>query len=453
MTNNMLSSVARAFALPLAIAGALGMTGCDILDVDNPNNLLEEDVRQISAANAMVNGSLATVSIAISRAWQPVSVASDEMVWIGSRDAWQQLDFGQLSDVSNEFLDENFPFLGRARWMADEAEEIMLEHVANAPPARLAALKTDLARAHLFAGVIYTVLGETQEDFVISDKTEAGPAIGPAQMHTMLDAAIAKLDNAVAVARDVGDNVLETRALAMRARARHSRAIWDKMKPTPSTGSPLVSAAGAVADAQAVLSRVSDDWEYQLTYSPTSIGNNMANWVNSRAENQFDTASVVTVSQAAVKLIEGVRLMDPIDDIPDPVITATLLRFKGGTTLDAAGFDYPSLTLVSARMMRLILAEDALQKNDLPTFRAQINAIRAMDDLTPYVDQIPPLEMLQYARRVNLFLMGLRLNDMYRFGIQDRHWSPTSDALTKPGTLMPITITEIRANPNLSGQG
>jgi len=42
---------------------------------------------------------------------------------------------------------------------------------------------------------------------------------------------------------------------------------------------------------------------------------------------------------------------------------------------------------------------------------------------------------------------------MYRFGIQDRLWEPNSDAVMAPGTLLPITIIEIRANCNLNGQG
>ncbi|MGH7476394.1 MAG: hypothetical protein ACRELD_08895 [Longimicrobiales bacterium] len=438
--------LARAIALPL-VAGAPLLSGCDILDVTNPNNLLEDDIRQEAAAEAVVNGALSTVAIAVSRAWQPVLIVADELVWIGSRDAWGRLDAGFISDPSNEFSDENFPFIGRARWMADEAEEILAQHVENTPTAKM---KTDLARAHLFSGIMYTVLGETQEDFAFSDKQEPGPAIGPGNMHQLLDSAIEKLDQAVTLAREVGNAELETRALAIRARAKHSRAIWDKIKPSPNTADPLVDAPGAVADAEAVLARVGNDWQYQLGYSSGTVTNNMAAWINDRAENQFDTASIVTVQQQTVKIVEGVRLLDPIDNVPDPVVTAKLLEFKGGT-LTTAAFVYPPLTLVSARMLHLILAEAALKANDEAGFREHINVIRRLDNLTDYTGQIPALEMLQHARRVNLFLMGLRLNDMYRFGIQDRHWHSSSDVVQAPGTLMPITITEIRANPLLGG--
>ena len=430
------------------LAFALLLPACDILDVDNPNNLLEDDVRKASAANAMVNGALGTVTDAVAPMWHEVGIVADELMYIGSRDAWQQLDFGFIANPNNEFTDAYFPWLGRARWMADEAEEIVLEHSQTI---NTAAMRRDLARAHLYAGMIYTIIGEVQEDFVFSDKREPGMPVGPSNMSNVLDQAIAKLDLAVAAAQAANEPEIQTVALAARARAKHSRAIWDKIKPSPNTGAPLVSAPGAVADAQAVLGRVTGDWSYKFLYSSATIANDMASWINSRGENQFDTVSVVQVSQTNVRQIQAVRMRDPITNDVDPVILAKLLEWKSGT-LTGTGNIYPPLTYVSARMMYLILAEDALQRGDETTFRTHINAIRAMDELPEYTGQIPALDMLKHTRRVNLFLMGLRLNDMYRFGIKDPNWRPGSDAATAPGTLLPITIVEIRANPNLGGE-
>ena len=441
--------VARGVTVCAVMACTLGVAGCDILDVDNPNNLLEEDVRKATAANAMVNGALARVSETASAMWQEVGIVSDELMWIGSRDAWQQLDFGFVSNPNNEFTDAYFPWLGRARWLADAAEESVLEHSQTITTTRM---KTDLARAHLYAGIIYMIIGEVQQDFAFSDKTEAAPPVGPSNMASVLDQAITKLDNAVVAAQAAGDAELETVALATRARARHSRAIWDKIKPSPTPTAALVSAPGAVADARAVLARVTGDWEYEFKYSSATIANEMASWINSRGENQFDTASVVTVAQTNVRQVLGVRLLDPITNDVDPVVLAKLLEWKSGT-ITATGNIYPPMTLVSARLMRLILAEDALQKGDEVTFRAEINAIRALDDLPDYTGQIPAKDMLLHTRRTSLFMMGLRLNDMYRFGIVDPNWRSGSDVITQPGTLLPITIVEIRANPHLGGEG
>jgi hypothetical protein len=99
--------------------------------------------------------------------------------------------------------------------------------------------------------------------------------------------------------------------------------------------------------------------------------------------------------------------------------------------------------------MHLILAEDALVKNDMTAFATQINAVRAVDGLTPWSGQIPALDMLKYERRAALFVTGVRLLDMYRFGIKDPLWHANSDVLGKPGTLLPITCIEANANPQI----
>ena len=434
---------ARAGALLLLLAPALW--GCDILDVGNPNDLAEEAIREESTASAVVNGVLTLVSSALSQSWQPYLVASDEMRWIGSRDAWLSLDQGFVDDPLNEFIDGPFPALGQARWMSDEAIELLSGHHASNPSAALA---TDLARAHLYSGIIYMVIGEIQEDFAFSDKAESGPPIGPENMYQVLDGAIERFSAAVQGFAEVGAMDMETRARALRARARQSRAIWDAINPAPE-GDGLVSSPEAGADARAVLAAVAADWTYELTFSSASTSNSMASWVNDRKENQIDL-SVATVDDQ--NDIDGIALKDPIDGVDDPAVVKWLNQWKGGSYLDKGGV-YPPLTLVSARMMHLILAENALAGEDSNTFRTHVNRIRGLDGLTPYDGQISETEMLRHTRRVNVMLQGLRLADMYRWGIQDPKWQHASAASSRPGTMLPISIIELRANCHLNGLG
>jgi hypothetical protein len=428
----------------LAATLVLGLTlpACDILDVNNPNNLTEESIEAPTAATALVNGAVAANARGISTHWLGYLVASDEIVWIGSRDAWGQLDQGFISNPANEFTDAAFPLIAQARWVADRAVAIMDGHVANTPTT---VMKRNQARAYLMAGTIRTIIGETQEDFVFSDKQEPSPAIGPAQMKTVLDQAIQQLDKAVSISTDAGDAGLLTRSLAMRARAKHSRAIWDKIKPSINT-QPLVSSAGASADATAVLARVAADWRDQMSFSSSTLSNTMASEINSRGEQQFDTTSIVRVNSAAPKTILGVKLQDPIDNIDDPRILKFLREWKGGNDISVAGNVYAALTLTSAKHMHLILAEDELAKGNTTAFRTHINAVRAVDGLGDYTGQIPELDMLKHERRAALFVTGVRLLDMYRFGVKDPLWHSTSDAFQKPGTLLPITCIERDAN-------
>jgi hypothetical protein len=269
-------------------------------------------------------------------------------------------------------------------------------------------------------------------------------------MSQVLDQAIAYLDKAVSFAQAISNNDLIDRSLAMRARAKHSRAQWDKIKPTPNTGDPLVNAAGAVADATAALARVADDWRYQMEFSSSTLSNYMASEINSRGEQQFDTTSVVSVNSSAPKTILGVKLMDPIDDIPDPRIVSFLEEWKGGTNIGVAGPVYSPLTLVSGRHLRLILAEDALVKGNMTDFATQINAVRSLDGLTDWSGQIPAIDILKHERRTALFVTGVRLLDMYRFGIVDPLWHAGSDVVGRPGTLLPITCIEANSNPEIA---
>ena len=137
-------------------------------------------------------------------------------------------------------------------------------------------------------------------------------------------------------------------------------------------------------------------------------------------------------------------------------------QFRGGSYLDA-GIEFPDVTVTSARLMHLILAEDALANGNTGDFETHINNLRGLDDVTDWdraADGLTDVEVLQHHRRVNTLLMGLRLQDMYRWGLQpttasapSARWQSGSAALDEPGTMLPITIIEERANCNLNGQG
>ncbi|HUG14090.1 MAG TPA: hypothetical protein VMM78_03645 [Thermomicrobiales bacterium] len=453
MTTIRSTGMPRTSLLP-AVALGLGLMlpACNILDVNNPNNLTEESVESPAAAAAVVNGALAANARAIATQWLGYLIATDEITWIGSRDAWGQLDQGFVSNPANEFTDAAFPIIAQARWFADRAVTIMDGHVTTATTATLPAMRRQQARAYLLAGTIYTIVGETQQDFAFSDRQVGFAAVGPAQMSTVLDRAIQYLDDAVAFSQALNDAVLIDRSLAMRARARHSRAMWDKIKPTVNTAQPLVSSPGAAADATAVLARVADDWRYQMIYSSSTLSNYMASEINSRGEQQFDTLSIVLVNSAAPKTILGVKLQDPIDNVADPRIVTFMEEWKGGTNIGVAGPIYSALTLTSASHMYLILAENALAAGNIPDFTTHINAVRSIDDLTPWSGlpgQPSALDMLKHERRAALFVTGVRLLDMYRFDIRDPLWHANSDVVERPGTLLPITCIEANSNPEI----
>jgi len=449
-------------ALGLTLA-VLTTAACeDPFDVDNPNNATEAQLDEPASAPALVNGAQAAVSRAASVIAAPYSVTTDELTWIGSRDAWNQMNFGRHDDPNNEFSDDAFDWVAQGRFMADRAinrastfdEEGTLED------------RTDLARAYLYGGIIYTIIADVYDDYVIpSSPTEEGQPIGADGMSTVYDQAITYLTEGLAVAQQEEATELEYRLLAMRARAQHARAVWDLLNPSGSTPSdPLVDVQAAVEDARTVLDAVGDDWMYRFTYNSATVpqsGNvpgfiNVGFQVNQRGELQIGPDYVNVDPEDPTDIIDeddipgaGIILTDPIDDVPDPVVGAAIAEF-------IASGEFAPFTVTSAREMHLIIAEAALAGGDDAgdgMFATHVNAVRSLDGLSDYTGpgQIDPVELLEHERRVNLYLQVRRLADHYRFGSPSSNWQSSSAAVTTPGTFFPISISEIRSNPNVGG--
>lgn len=430
--------------MALALALALGTAGCNILDVNNPNNLTQQDVENVAAANAVVNGALATTMRGIDAMALPFMQVSDELKWIGSRDAWLQLDHGNVSDPNNEFVDAAFPSLAQGRWMADLAVSTIQGHLADDPSN--SDLNEDMARASFIKGMIYSYIAQYMQSFAFSDRTEPGPEIPAASMDGVFGQAIEALDQAVSQAQAVGDSDLALKALAVRAQAKHARAVRAKYNPTYSPGDGLVNDAGAKSDAAAVIAQVgtTSDWKYDFIFSSSTIGSSRGAWINQRAEQIFGARYAETDPASPASVI-GFPFMDPIDNVSDPRVKTAIEDFL-------AAQSFPSLTIASAREMHLILAEAELASGNTAGAITHINHVRSITGMSPYSENengVSVKDMLIHERTANLFGQGRRLPDMYRFGIASDNWLPDSEAMTAPGGLLPITCVEIRANPEI----
>lgn len=411
------------------------IAGCDLLDVSNPNNLIEEELDNPAAAPAMANGAEATVTRALGAILAPYSTGTDELTWIGSRDAWDELDIGSLSNPNNEFTDAAFPFVGEARWTTDD----YIRRIEDFRDDDLLSDDNTLARVYLYGAIIYTSIADMFDDFVIgSDRREGGEPVGAENMGNLYDTALSYVDNALALNPRTS---LEIALTGMRARIQHSKAVWRTVNPV--SGAPtdnLINNAGAVQDARAALDLMDPDYVFAMEMDGSLpdlvVGDlSMALQVNQRAELGFGTTYVTPESDGT---FDEVSLRDPIDDIVDPILEETITEF-------IAQDQFADIPVVSAREMHLILAEAGLAGNPSVDFTEQINALRDLDELTSYDGQIDAFELLKHSRKVNLYLQGRRLADHYRFDDPSPKWSSNT-----AGTFLPITITELRANPNLS---
>lgn len=436
------SKILKVFTLLLAFT----VFSCnDILDAENPNSLVEDDLSNPASARPMANGSQATVTRAIGNLLTPYSISSDEMVWSGSRDAWQQLNFGQLSDFENEFTDAAFSYTGEARWWADEV--ITRIETFQADGLLIAGDELALARAYLYGATIYITIGDMYTDFVFSDKLESGPAIGPANMNGLYDTAIGYLTKAIAL----NQSSLTGQLQGMLARAHWSKEAWSKARARTGGTAALINNAAAVTAANAAMAAGGVEFVLDVDSSTPDVINGLpiGSEVNDRKEQRLSDLYIIVdpaTGNSVADISSGdpaksISLMDPIDNVPDPVLYNTVVSFVTAQL-------YPDFTQTSEREMYLILAEAALAANDIPTFATNINALRALDSQTPWdqvTPQVPAMDILKHSRRVNLYLQGRRLTDHYRFAEDSPYWIPSSDAVNGV-TFFPIGISEVRAN-------
>ncbi len=102
--------------------------------------------------------------------------------------------------------------------------------------------------------------------------------------------------------------------------------------------------------------------------------------------------------------------------------------------------------MVTEREMQGIIAESDIARGNAGAAGAVMDALRARDGLSP-VPAGREGELLQHERRAHLFLMGRRLSDMYRFGVQSPDWLANFEAFQSPGSFFAITRSEIESNP------
>src|SRR5688572_25773670 len=450
-----------------ALSATVLLAACSgLLDVTNPNNVVEEALDNPQAASAIANGAGATVTRAYTAILSPYGAVTDELTYVGSRDAYGYADRGEVSDPFNEFSDASWNEMAEARWTSARAVERLKAFNADNELVE----KNDLARALLYEAIIFTGIGEMFDDFVIdANKTEAGPPIGEGNMATVFDSAITQATEGLAVAGLTKDNKI--RLLMMRARAKHSKAIWAKLNgsggapATTPVASPLVNDAGADADAGLALAEIGAgvDYKFKLTPQTQTLGfPNVGNDLNNRLELRTgdflagarpadctnNSCDAWVDPNAAGNAIDSTTLKDPVTNAIDPVFRANILECCMKGTQNGQG-DLVPLTIVSAREMLLIRAEHALATGNTAGFTSFINLIRALNSgLTPYNGTTPaPQAMLIHTRFVNLYNQGKRLMDMHRFGIKARKWVPEAEAHSK-ACFFPVMNIERSTHPD-----
>ncbi|WP_157939425.1 RagB/SusD family nutrient uptake outer membrane protein [Gracilimonas amylolytica] len=425
MKNTKPNLITRYGSLFMLGALLLFMGSCNLLEVENPNSLTVDDVSLPSSAEGLKNGQLNALMSGMGWTFAATTTISDEIYWTGSYESYKTYSEGLVGFDANEILVAGYPEISQARYMSDFAIEKLEEFDANDELSD----RSILVKSYIYGALTRIVIADSYDNFVFSNGTETSPAIGEDQMSSVYDQAISFLDSALPIAQSLNNNELQAQVLGLRARAKHAKGVWNKLNPKGSIpANPLVSGTGAISDAEDALALMSQDYKAIIDYNAANITNYMAGQVNSRGE---------------------ITLTAPFNDIitgdTDPRAEAIINDFNDTQTYTE---NYSPFTWLSAREMHLIIAEELVGTDDI-TARNEINAVRSLDGLPDMQPGDDFVEFIEHERRANLLLQGRRLNDMYRFGSTSPDWLQNEDAITTPGTLLPIPRNEQLANPDL----
>lgn len=413
-------------ALTSVCAAGLLLVSCDdMLQVDNPTALTEDDLSNPEIASNTVNGSLGTLmgkeGISLSQMVQ----VTDETDWVGSFDSYRNKNLGQL-ERQNQYINNAWDATGEARWMADRALQQMQEFEEQ----DLLHNPVHLGRAHLFAGAVRVLIAERWDDFVMSDRTEAGQPLGEEGMLGLFDEAVEHFDQAISVAEAEGADDVRNKALAFRVRAQHSQEVRQIIKQgqTPAAD-PFVTSPEVQSAAEDALNQIPEGFEWEYDYTSAGVNNTLHSNVMSRQEFAFNDF--------------------PEDPITGETDSRLLAKQQVYESSESYGDSRAPQRVISTRMLNLIAAESYMGEDD-EMVRSYLNANREnMDGLAPVTDDHDLEEILEHERFANLYFMGLRLQDMYRFGSESEFWIDRSHAKQNPGRLLPIPSGEISSNPNL----
>ena len=396
----------------LALLGAavFAVSGCgDLLEVDSPGRIGDDDLDSKDAIPGMVIGMKYDMSQAADGGLELISLASMELFHGGSYD-WADIPRGVIKD------DDSSPWNSaqQARWVAEQGVLRMQELLEADEYGRSAFA----AEANVWAGYSNRYLGENFCSSVI----DGGPEVDHA-VH--FERAEEYFTDAIAIAQAGGHTNLLNAAYGGRATVRAWQGDW----------------TGAAADAAQVppafefVAEIDTELRNEVTYE-THTRYEYTVWGTIFEDHPDDPrapwrvvfnadGTVANGANGATPMYQQLKYIDRSDDIP----------------------------LAKGTEMLVLRAEAALRDNDIAGAYALLNQARDfydMEPLTPAASLAEAWDDLQYERLATNWIEGRALWD-YRRWFEAGSSSPMyNDFLEGRDACWPIPESEKEANPNLT---
>ena len=402
-----LSWLPRAACATLVLCGA-----CNVLDVESPGKIIDENLNNADAVPGIVAGMSYDLTRAVNTINYLVALNSGELFHAGSY---------SITDIAKgiilpEDVNTDWSRLIKSGWSTEHG----IDRIKTILPPELFAKNPYAARAYLLAGFAHRTIGENVCQTVIDG--------GAPQPNTVeFDLGITAFTNAIAVGTAANQPAIVNAAYAGRASLKAWKGDW----------------AGAVTDAQ----KVPVEFKYSsplMTEGYTEgSGNDLAYETHTRFEY-----SVWSTEFA--------------NHFGDPRIPWDTVYKKDGTIAVGANGATPvfrqnkyvgigdDIPLTKGTEMLVLRAEAALRTGDITSAYARMNEARAFYKMAPLPVAATLAQAwadLRYERGATVWLESRRLWDQRRWfaAAGPEH----SDFLATRDKCIPISRDEKNSNPNI----
>ena len=435
--------------LPMvALVATFGMSGCsdELFDVKNPGRILDEDLNTQRGIAALVTGMSADFSEGYDEQAFTTAILSDEVVGSGSYCATGRYRRGLFdSEDSNGRWND----VQRARWVAESG----LQRMANIEGFTFTGNPLT-ARAYLFAGLANRTFGENFCEVVFSNPyTEESPGLG------------GEIDMGVALNRTAA---FERGIPELQAAVSHGSTAGATDIVTAAHGAlaSMYVGLGQWSNVMTEAAQVPTSFVYSAEYSSNSNRETSEIWdeTHGRAEVSAFGTLAGTVGAGDPRT--------PWTDCSDPANACPSANGADGVTIHYRQEKYPTknddIPVVKGTDMRLLEAENALMNNDLTTFDAKINEVRAFHGLGAltatavgsitggdgggaHLTSMLGWDILDRERHLTLWLEGRRLWDMHRWNHPhlDGGGVIYQATVARRASCMPISDDECQVNDNI----
>lgn len=422
----------RRFAVPRRDIGRLVgfgllplvMAGCeDLLEVENPTNLLDEDLENPQLETALSNSGEANLAGPYSQAIVSGELLGDQVFHVSSQDFAILLDAGDRRSA-NSAVEDMYNQLSSALAIADQVVVRLTAMVSDADA------HLGIARSYYWGGIARVILTSYFEAITY----EAGPAISPSQA---LRDAIERFEAAAQVAGRAGDTNLVAGSYGSIARA--YRSLYFEELHHGAGADPALFEQAEVFARQAL--DTDSDFRVNLRYGEPGAVNQLYNDFNIGFRHRPTP--------------QYYRLLDAVSGQPDPRILLSEMTDRGvrGESMhDQLKWTSLAAPLAVSRAAEaeLIIAEARLLDNDLDEAVRWINRVRAKAGLPAFssADAHEIHQQLRYERDVELWLEGRGWEDHRYYEIMPSAW-PESQRQIGVHQRFPISVQERSNNPHL----